>query len=287
MTAPANTTYEPFARQPEYVALNRCFVRRAVAHFDRLAFLVDLACGVGTMTELLAGELVRLGREGQDEPRILAVDVSTDSLRLAREAFDAAGLRTLVVQGSGEALPAPNGLADAVLLGNAIHLFTDKPRLVREVSRVLRAGGVFAFNTAFYEGGRPDETERFYDEWLKLALRHVKKKEHERGEARDRTPDRKTSTRAFSNPWLSPQEYRCLIEEGGLRIVSLTERRVETSRSFLEAIGSYAEFASAYLRRHPVELASEALASTVAPALDALGLVTVPRGWLEVIAVKA
>lgn len=307
-----NKTYEPYSRQPEYLEVNRSFIHSVLPHFQRLRLLLDVACGVGTLTGLLAAELQRqngAGAAGGGGPsprpglRVLGVDISIESLALARDDLAAAGilgrpgahtstpnppLRAVLVQGSGDRLPAASAVADGILLGNAIHLFSDKLQLLREVGRVLRPQGVFAFNTAFYEGGRLEESERFFDTWLKQALRYVKRREAERGSEGAGVSSRKRGAApvAFSNPGLSCPEYRALVEGGGFRILSVTERTLEMTRSGLEAIGSYAGFAAAQLAGYPVELACEALAGTVASTLEVLSLASVPRFWLEVIAVK-
>lgn len=52
-----NTTYGPFSKEPEYLELNKCFVRSIVPRLKGLDCIVDLACGTGTLTELLPAEL--------------------------------------------------------------------------------------------------------------------------------------------------------------------------------------------------------------------------------------
>ena len=58
------------------------------------------------------------------------------------------------------------------------------------------------------------------------------------------------------------------------------------TRSSFEAIGAYDGCAAALLSGFPVALASEALARSVAPVLQACGRETVPRQWLEMTAIK-
>jgi ubiquinone/menaquinone biosynthesis C-methylase UbiE len=275
--AAADRGYQSFAAQPEYIELNRCFVRSLVRHLTQCRVIVDVACGVGTLSLLLLEELQR---RGERRSQILGIDLSRESLSLAREALGARRLQASVVEGSGDRLAVRSGTADAVLLGNAIHLFLDKPRLVAEAARTLRPGGVFAFNTRFYEGGDAEASERFTAEWSRQALRYAK----QRGV---RDPARRHgAAAAFANPWLLPAEYRDLVESARFRVASVEERAVELSSSSFEAIGAYAEFASMQLPGYSLDLAREALVSTVAPALRALGLTGVTRSWLELIAVK-
>ena len=53
-----------------------------------------------------------------------------------------------------------------------------------------------------------------------------------------------------------------------------------------ETIGAYAGLASVLFSGYPVHLASEALQETAGPALAAVGMVEVPRLWLEVTSIK-
>jgi hypothetical protein len=152
---------------------------------------------------------------------------------------------------------------------------------------VLRPQGCFAFNTAFYEGRRCERSGRFFGEWARRALEYAKgRAERRRESSRASTDSGRAGSAAFSNPWLSAREYRDLLEGGGFGILTLTERLVEMSRSSLEAIGSYAEYACTQLKGYPTDLAVEALVTTVAPALEVSGLSTVPRQWLEIVAIK-
>src|SRR5437660_8948036 len=75
-------TFEAFAAHPFYTAINRSLVQQTLAPFvtrlpDATLTIVDMACGTGAVTRLIAEELARRGRQA----RILAVDPSADALR--------------------------------------------------------------------------------------------------------------------------------------------------------------------------------------------------------------
>jgi SAM-dependent methyltransferase len=87
---------------------------------------VDLAAGTGLFTRALLGRVPRVTAVEPD-PRMREV--------LARRS---PGLD--VRDGRGEAMPLPDGSADAVFVSTAWH-WLDPPRAVPEIARVLRAGG--------------------------------------------------------------------------------------------------------------------------------------------------
>jgi ubiquinone/menaquinone biosynthesis C-methylase UbiE len=284
---------------------------------------VDLACGTGTLTELFLAELrteMEANREqGPARPEaentqgvtLFGVDISLESLRLARLRFTSLGAlirptaeksaeqdmraRAVIVftEALADCLPIANAVANVALMGNAIHCFTDKGKLIQEVYRVLRPEGVFAFNSSFYAGSIVPGTENFYEEWLKEALRHVKRREVEYRDLGSGGPLRKRGRGrpAFSNRWLTPTEYKQALDERGFNVVSVAERSIKMSRRHFEgssaSTGTWeAELASVLLSGYPVELASEALSKSVAPAFETVGVEQIPRSWLEVISVK-
>lgn len=90
------------------------------------ADVVDVGAGTGKLT----AALVRAGRT------LTAVEPDEGMLAaLRREVPDATALR-----GTGEALPLPDGSADAIVYGQAWH-WVDVPAASAEAARVLRPGG--------------------------------------------------------------------------------------------------------------------------------------------------
>jgi SAM-dependent methyltransferase len=91
--------------------------------------VLDLGAGTGKLTQTL----VRLGAE------ITAVE--PDPGMLAELRRELPSVRSLA--GSAEDIPLPDGSADAVLAGQALHWF-DLGRALPEIARVLSPGGVLA-----------------------------------------------------------------------------------------------------------------------------------------------
>jgi SAM-dependent methyltransferase len=91
--------------------------------------VVDLGAGTGIMT----GSLDALGAD------VTAVEPDQDMLAELRHQLP--GVRAK--QGSAEAIPLPDGSADAVLAAQSMHWF-DMDRALPEIARVLVPGGVLA-----------------------------------------------------------------------------------------------------------------------------------------------
>jgi ubiquinone/menaquinone biosynthesis C-methylase UbiE len=264
---PRATAGVPFSESPTYKAMNRRFasvVRDQVR--GEVVRVLDLAGGAG---DHAAARLV-----GGERAAVVVVDAAWQSLA-----------RTVSVaraEGSADALPLRAGALDVALVGNAVHCFEHKDRAMAELGRVLRPGGVVGFNTAFYGGTLLAGTQEFYAEWVKGGLRRAMS-------SGGRRPRHRRDAPAFTQRWLTRDEFRSLVDEAGLDLVTLEERVVRLSRSDLEGLchpdGTWeTDLASVLLAGYPLDVACRALADSVAPALDAAGLSEVPRGWLEVVA---
>ncbi len=280
-----NMTYEPFSREPEYVEANRAFV--GTLPLAGVEVLLDLACGTGVMTDLLAMACPRL-------ERVLGLDLSLESMLIALRHFRDTGalarrgIRLQLLQGTADLLPVAGRSMDAVVMGNSIHMLPDEGRLLAEINRVLRPGGLFAFNSSFYAGTMPPGTEKVHHEWVKQAAVYMMDRDRElrrQGKPGIRRK-RGTAKKAFSKPWLSIDDWKRVLRERGFRIEGINERTVLMNQRCFETIGAYAGLAEVLFSGYPVQLASEALQETAGPALAAVGMTEVPRLWLEVAAVK-
>jgi SAM-dependent methyltransferase len=90
--------------------------------------VVELGAGTGKLTRAVAALGVRVVAVEPD-PRMLAV---------------LHGLELEGVEGSAEAIPFGNGVADAVVAGSSVHWF-ELERALPEIHRILRPGGRFGF----------------------------------------------------------------------------------------------------------------------------------------------
>lgn len=271
-----DVSYEPFSRSAEYAEANRGLVDRVfegASGQPEVRVLVDLACGTGTLTDLV----LQRCRSGS-QVRVVGVDLSSESLGLAREFLSErwSGVDLHLMESSAAVLDLPDSSVDLVTMGNAIHLIDDKPAQVREALRVLRPGGRFAFNSSFYAGTFPDGTERLYLDWVKEAL----------GIARSLAgPPRRAGRRAFSVPWLTPQEYADLTASEGMDVVHVGEVSVHLTAQNLADVGAYSGLATVLLPGYDGLVASEALVRAAAPVFERGGRASVLRRWMQVVAV--
>jgi len=99
--------------------------------------VLDLGCAGGFMAEALAGR----------GARVTGIDPAAGAIAAARAHADAAGLRIGYDVGVGEALPYGDAGFDAVVCVDVLEHVADLPKVLAEVTRVLRPGGMFAFDT--------------------------------------------------------------------------------------------------------------------------------------------
>ena len=99
--------------------------------------VLDVGCGGG----LLAEEFARLGCD------VTGVDPSQPSLEAARQHAERAGLNISYQLGRGEQLPAGDASFDVVYCCDVLEHVDDVHAVVAEISRALKPGGVFLYDT--------------------------------------------------------------------------------------------------------------------------------------------
>lgn len=113
------------------VALWRAIEARALTAVDFPAPLLDFGCGDGLFTDAVFGK----------QPRIFGCDIAAAELPNAR----ASGVYAQGVQfADGHALPYRDGAFGSVYANSVVEHIPDPQRVLPELSRVLRPGGVVA-----------------------------------------------------------------------------------------------------------------------------------------------
>ena len=270
-------TFEAFAAHPFYTAINRSLVQQALAPLmtrppDATLMIVDMACGTGVITRLIAEELARRGRQA----RIIAVDPSADALRRAQKSIEEMGAQADFFQGEAVDLPTLVHDADAAFFCNAIHLIADKRATFRQMAAILAPGGIFACNSAFYNGTNVESTLRFSRLWIRRAVQWLRKTHPEVQLSRE--------AKAIAMQWLTSEEYCSLLKESGFSHVETVQERVMMSLDGLRDLGHYWLFIEGALPGAPLALGAAALDTTVYQAGQELDMTEVPRMWLQIIA---
>lgn len=94
--------------------------------------------------------------------RVSGVEINEVGVEVSRSLVANAGLgdRVTVVQGDAHTMPFDDATFDLALSLNVMNVFEDKTRVFREVLRVLKPGGRWAFLSGTFEMGPEDEAAR-------------------------------------------------------------------------------------------------------------------------------
>ncbi|MDP9240227.1 MAG: methyltransferase [Actinomycetota bacterium] len=264
-------SYEPFTRHAFYTNVNRALVGLAV---DRLPgspiSVVDLGCGTGALTEMVAEALLRRGIDAA----ITGIEPSAEALAVAEERL--AGSSVRLIQGDAGDLAGVEPV-DAVFFCNAIHLVADKESVIGDIAAALGPGGLLAVNSAFSAAAYVPGTEGFYRLWTARAVRWLRR-EH---------PGVRLS-RGGSPPmaWLAPEEYADILLRHGFEVVHNSLDEVLMTLQSFQDIGHYWSFIEGALPGAPLAAGAEALGRGAAEAFEQLELTAVPRNWLQLVARK-
>jgi sarcosine/dimethylglycine N-methyltransferase len=122
--------------------------------------VLDVGCGVGGPARALAASC---------GCRVTGVDLSAPFVDAARYLTERTGQGALVTFQTGNALELPfdAGHFDAVLLQHVAMNISDRPRLYREIRRVLKQGGRFATYDAVLGDGKPQEGVHYPVPWAR------------------------------------------------------------------------------------------------------------------------
>jgi SAM-dependent methyltransferase len=216
-------TFDDFAAQPEYVAINRDFVARTLD--GRLHhFVLDVACGTGLVTGMIAERLRGL------PARIFGVDPNPASVALARAALtraDEPSVEFVLSDGAGLGRYVPPQSVDAAYFCNAIHeIQGDEPKrsVLEAIAGALRPGGQLFINSAFTAEWMTEDGGKPYAMWKLQAFKLL---DH----IRDKT--------AVRFDTLSIDDYSGLLRSAGLQVRSVQKYRVDLTEQAMRAIAGY------------------------------------------------
>jgi ubiquinone/menaquinone biosynthesis C-methylase UbiE len=269
---PRDYTFEAFARHDFYRTVNEHLVDATLQIREKISQLpvrraLDLACGTGAVTQLLASRVKTL----REPVQIVGVDPSETALEKARRLV---GNAADFVRGTAQAFSEVVSGVDLILFCNAIHLVPEKDPVIEQARNALTTGGVLGFNTSFYEGCYAPGTEKFYKLWMLRSLQLLKQETGLR-------PDR---GKVEAMRWLTPDEYRDLLHRHGFQVEQMEAEEAMLTCASWQDISHYSEFARGALPGVPLDIAISVLKRSVAQAYDELGIQALPRNWLQVVA---
>ncbi|UCC81964.1 MAG: methyltransferase domain-containing protein [Gemmatimonadota bacterium] len=255
------------------------FYRRAnLALLDRADLkrgwtVVDVACGSGAITELILDRI-----RGARDATVIGVDMSATALQEAAEKV--VGVRDAAVEflqtRAEEMSNSLHRAVDAVVFCNGIHYIEDKKGLLEEVYRTLKPGGVFAFNTSFFDGASPPETQKYYRRWMLKALRKLKTEY-------DLKPDH---SKVESRKQLTAEEYGALLEAEGFEIKSQEIYPGEVTEQGFIDLSRFSDFIAGALPGVPLKTASDVLVEAIRETFAEMGVTAWPRKWLTVVVAR-
>jgi len=254
---------------------------------------IDVACGVGLMSELCAEVADRLGASLRGT---FMVDRDAQALAIARDHL--ASKPVALLQGLGQSLPLPDDLGAFVVIGNGIHNFAAeaKAAVLREAYRVMRHGAGLFFNSAFYAGTVVDGTDRFDTDTVRQVLRIARGL----GGGEALSNDGSAAGKPEAARPIDAPRYARLAEEAGFTEVMAREMVVPMDQPLWEAIADYADCALGALHhRFSAEVACTAMREATRRvfeepgfqarypgAIEFEGRLAIPRRWLWVTAEK-
>ena len=255
-------SFEAFTRHPFFTEVNRWIVERVVCPGRRK--IVDLGCGPGAVTKLI---LERLGDARNAE--VIGIDPSPSALTKARTAIHSRIVE--FIEGSAEWVSRLVSSADVVVFLNAIHLVRDKAQVIAEIRKALKPGGVFAFNTTFFNGAYVEGTSGFWRRWVVRAVQVL----------RERGLEVQHTAKSVARQFLTADEYAELCVRAGFSRPSVELVRIEMTPESIEDIGCFSLFIEGALPGVPLEDGAKALQEGLRRAMEETGVRKVPRNWLE------
>ncbi len=153
---------ESMARSLHYQAA--CIWPHEAPYFERfeqqnLQSVLDLGCGTGLITERLARQI--------GFNNVVGVDIIEQRIREAKQTWpDQANLRFECVE--SDVLPFDDGSFDLVVNRHVLQVVPEPKRMIADMARVCRSGGILYFLAEDY--GMLHQTELDHDEfWIKSA----------------------------------------------------------------------------------------------------------------------
>jgi len=236
--------------------------------------IIDLGCGNGGITEMILSKV-----KDVSEIVIYAVDSSSSAISLALKRFS--NRKDVIINYiQSEAQNLHENLkekVDTVIYCNSIHYVEEKDKVLQHIGNGLEKGGKFAFNTSFFDGSHPKETEAFLRKWMMKSFRLLKSEYNLRP----------VKSKVQSRIQLTPENYESLLIKNGFKV---TEKEIENIHVPLDGwyeISSFKDWIEGVLPGIPLDIGRKVLQQTVEGLFKELNIKTLDRKWLSIVASKS
>ena len=236
--------------------------------------IIDLGCGNGGITEMILAKV-----KDVSNIVIFAVDSSSSAISLALKRFS--NRKDVIINYiQSEAQNLHENLkekVDTVIYCNSIHYVEEKDKVLQHIGNGLEKGGKFAFNTSFFDGSHPKETEAFLRKWMMKSFRLLKTEYNLRP----------VKSKVQSRIQLTPENYENLLAENGFKV---REKKIENIHVPLDGwyeISSFKDWIEGVLPGIPLDIGRKVLQQTVEALFKELNIKTLDRKWLSIVASKS
>jgi ubiquinone/menaquinone biosynthesis C-methylase UbiE len=239
--------------------------------------IVDLGCASGGISKII---IDKLRNTNSVNSSIIAVDHSEEALNEAQYNLQSVSdsMITFVQSRYEEFSSKIKEKVDLVVLCNAIHYLDDKELVIKDVMKILKSNGRFAFNSSFFDGAHPEDTKGFYRKWMFKAMKILSREFKMRPAKADKIESRVQ---------LTPTQYHGVLENCGMKIINTQIRTVEVPLDGWLDISGFKDFIEGIMPGIKLDIASQCLQKAVKETFDEMKISFVNRNWMEVIAVKS
>jgi 2-polyprenyl-6-hydroxyphenyl methylase/3-demethylubiquinone-9 3-methyltransferase len=139
------------------------YIKKTIEKFkisSEIINVLEVGCGGGILSE----EIARMGF------LTTGIDPSEQSLNIAISHAKESNLKIKYEKGAGENLPFPDNSIDMVLCCDVLEHVRDLPKVISEISRVLKIGGIFIYDTFNRTFFSKISSIKILQEWKRWAI---------------------------------------------------------------------------------------------------------------------
>ncbi len=236
--------------------------------------IIDLGCGNGGITEMILSKV-----KDVSNIVIFAVDSSSSAISLALKRFS--NRKDVIINYiQSEAQNLHENIkekVDTVVYCNSIHYVEEKDKVLQHIGNGLEKGGKFAFNTSFFDGSHPKETEAFLRKWMLKSLRLL----------RSEYNLKPVKSKVQSRIQLTPENYENLLLNNGFKVKEKNIENVHVPLDGWYEISSFKDWIEGVLPGIPLDIGKKVLQETVESLFKDLNIKTLDRKWLSIVASKS